>query len=204
MPQRPLLLPLPFLGRVLLPAALLLQTAACSPDASQKDPVAEAKFENERRISSEDVTKKQERDAEFMVNTAVASQLTVQLSQLAQQKAALPAVRALAGTLQKDHTTLDQALRELAQQKSIVLPTGLGADQQKRYREFGSYTGGSFDREYIGQLTDSYKQLAEAFDDMREDAYDGDIRGFAANYLPIVQQHLTQLKDLEDQTEDLK
>ena len=204
MSPRPSLLPLPFIGRACLPALLLFQAVSCSPDASQKDPVAEAKFENERRISSEDVTKKQERDAEFMVNTAVASKLAVQLSQLAQQKAALPAVRALAGTLQKDHTNLDQALQTLAQQKSIVLPTGLGADQQKRYREFGTYTGGSFDREYISQLTDSYKQLVDAFDDMREEAYDGDIRGFAANYLPTVQQHLDQLKDLEDQTEELK
>ncbi|SMB93681.1 putative membrane protein [Hymenobacter roseosalivarius DSM 11622] len=176
---------------------------ACSPDASQKDPVAEARFQNEKRIGEAAVTERQERDAEFMVNAASSGMLELEMSKLAQQKSATPAVRSLAQRLVQQHGQVSTALRNLAQQKNLMLPSGLGSDQQKQYADLSALTGTQFDKRYVEMLLETHKTDIDAFEDMSKDAYDGDIRGFAAKFLPALEQHQEEVGVVEDQLEDL-
>jgi putative membrane protein len=176
---------------------------ACSPDAGQKDPVAEAKFQNEKRIGEAAITERQERDAEFIVNVASSGMLELELSKLAQQKAATPSVRALAQRLVQQNGQVSTALRNLAQQKNLMLPSGLGGDQQKVYADLSALTGTQFDKQFVTTMAESHKTDADAFEEMSKDAYDGDIRGFAAKYLPSLEQHLEEVQAVEDEVEDL-
>ncbi len=176
---------------------------ACSPGAGDKDPVADAKFQNEKRIGEAAVTERQERDAEFMVDAAASGMLELEMGKLAQQKATTPAVRSLAQRLVQQHGVVSTALRNLAQQKNLVLPTGLGGDQQKTYAELSALTGVQFDKQFITTVKEAHQRDTDAFEDMSKDAYDGDIRGFAAKYLPTLEQHLEDVEAVEDQVENL-
>jgi putative membrane protein len=176
---------------------------ACSPDAGQKDPVAEAKFQNEKRIGDAAVTERQERDAEFIVNAAGSGMLELEMSKLAQQKSVTPVVRNLAQRLVQQHGQVSTALRNLAQQKNLMLPSGLGSDQQKQYADLSALTGTQFDKRYVEMLQEAHKNDVDAFEEMSKDAYDGDIRGFAAKFLPTLEQHLEEVGTVADQLEDL-
>jgi putative membrane protein len=187
--------------RFVLPFSLLV-AGACSSDATTKDPVAEARFQNEKRIGDENITKKQERDAEFMVNAASGGLLAVELGKLAEQKATTPAVKELGRRLAAEHAGLNQTLQTLAAQKSISLPSGLGEQQQKVYQELSGLTGLSFDHKYLDRTVDDHANVVDDFNDMSSDAYDGDIRGFAAKYLPALKEHLDLAKQTQDQVPD--
>ncbi|TGE13487.1 DUF4142 domain-containing protein [Hymenobacter elongatus] len=187
----------------ILPLSLLLLLGACSPDAGQKDPVAEAQFQNEKRIGNENVTEKQERDAEFMVNAASDGLLEVELGKLAQQKATTPAVKNFGQHMAEQHAEANSALKALAEQKGLVLPGGLGNEQQETYRELSGLTGSAFDKQYMAAMVADHKKDVDAFEDMSEDAYDGDIRGFAAKYAPVLKQHLEMAEQVNDQVEEL-
>lgn len=180
-------------------SSLLLATllVACGTETN-KDPVAEAKFQNEKRIGNEDVTSKQERDAAFVVNVMSYSMLDVEMSQMAQRKATSPDVKYLAQLIAGEHAAMQKALQQLASQKSIVLPAGLGAEQAKRLGELGALNGPAFDRKYVELLESSHKTSIDEFDDMSDDAYDGDIRAFAANYLAPLKTHLDAAENLSD------
>ncbi|QIX61637.1 DUF4142 domain-containing protein [Hymenobacter sp. BT18] len=190
-------------AHALVALASLALVGACSSNSSQQDPVAAARFENERRIGEADVTRKQEQDAEFLVTAAVRGQLITEASRLAQQKATVPAVRDFAAKLLKEHVAVTQSLQTVAQQKSITVPQALGSEQQEEYQQLTAASGSAFDKQYAELLTELHEKQEDAFDDMREDAYDGDIRGFAAKYYPLLNDHLTQAKQLADQTEKL-
>jgi len=190
--------------RFLLCASLFLGVGACSTDASKRDPVADAKFANEKRIGEEDITKKQERDAEFLVNTASDGMLEMELSKLAQQKATTPAVKQFAAQLVQQHADMSNALKSVADRKSIVLPTGLGNEQQEQVQKLNAVSGSLFDKQYMDAIVDAHKDDVDSFDDMNDDAYDGDIRGFAAKYLPVLKEHLDKAKQVQDQVKDLK
>jgi putative membrane protein len=191
------------LTRFVLPLSLLA-ALACSSDATSKDPVAEARFQNEKRIGDENITKKQERDAEFMVDAASGGLLATELGKLAEQKAASAAVKELGRRLAAEHSGLNQALQALAAQKGITLPTGLGEQQQKTYQELSGLTGAAFDHQYLERTVDDHANAVDDFDDMSSDAYDGDIRGFAAKYLPALKEHLDLAKQTEDQVPEAK
>ncbi len=180
-------------------AVVLLPLLTACGSGSTKDPVAEAKFQNEQRIGNEDVTEKQERDAEFLVMAATHLMQDAEMSQFAQRKATSPDVKYLAQLVLGEHATTQKALQTLAAQKNIVLPASLGADQAKRLGELSALNGPAFDRKYAELLEDSHQASAKEFDDMSEDAYDGDIRAFAAKYLPTLEAHRDAADKLADQ-----
>ncbi|WP_159437462.1 DUF4142 domain-containing protein [Hymenobacter daecheongensis] len=189
--------------RFLLPFCLLA-AVACSSDSSKKDPVAEARFENEKRIGDADITKKQERDAEFMVDAASDGLLEVELGKLAQQKAATPATKEFGQHMAAQHAQMNAALQALARQKGISVPAALGQAQQQTYTELTALTGLEFDKKYLEMMVDDHANDVERFDDMSEDAYDGDIRGFAAKYLPTLKEHLDMARKTQDQVQEMK
>ncbi|HEX8350888.1 MAG TPA: DUF4142 domain-containing protein, partial [Hymenobacter sp.] len=172
--------------RTVFSAGLLLVAVACSPDSSKRDPVADAKFQNEKRIGEADITKKQERDAEFMVNSASHGLLELELSKLAQQRATVPAVKNLATQLLQHHAEMNNTLKSLADRKSIVLPSSLGDEEQPQ--KLARLTGTQFDKQYMDAIVDAHQEDIDSFDDMSDEAYDGDIRGFAAKYLPVLKE----------------
>ncbi|GAB3299658.1 hypothetical protein GCM10027348_24080 [Hymenobacter tenuis] len=175
--------------------------AACSAGESNKDPVAEAKFQNEKRIGDEAITKRQIQDAEFVVGAASRHMQLLETSQLAQRKATSPDVRLAAQNAITQFNGLQQELRNLAQQKNLVLPTGLGADQAQQIGELTALNGAAFDQKYTELLGRILAEDEDAYDDLRDDAYDGDIRAHAARYLPLIQ---TQTKALDDLSDKLK
>lgn len=179
--------------------ALTLPLLAACGSGGAKDPVAEAKFQNEKRIGDEAVTEKQERDAEFLVTAATHLMQDSEMSQMAQRKATAPGAKQLAQLVISEHGSMQKALQTLAAQKSIVLPASLGADQGKRLGELGALNGPAFDRKFAELLEDSHKTTVDEFDDMSEDAYDGDIRAFAAKFLPTLKAHHAAADQLADQ-----
>ncbi|KUG06112.1 DUF4142 domain-containing protein [Solirubrum puertoriconensis] len=179
-----------------LPLCLLGSLLACN--SGNRDPVADAKFQNEQRIGNEDVTERQEQDAEFLVEAATNGLLEVELSKLAQSKATRAEVRNLAQQLLRGHSTINTSLRTLAGQKSIVLPESLGGDQQDTYTELAALTGAEFDRRYVEEVADAHNKAEDAFEDMADEAYDGDIRAFAAKYAPVFEEHRKQAEEVED------
>lgn len=185
-----------FTVRTLLftPFVLLL---ACG--SGERDSVADAKFANEQRIGREDITKRQQRDADFMVEAATGSRFGAELGQLAQRRGSSPAVRAWAPQLTRDATALGAALRAVAEQKGLTLPDGLSADQQDLIGKLTSLSGPSFDGRLLEAARDYLDDARDDFDDMGDDAYDGDIRAVAAKYAPVLKQHYEQADELHDQ-----
>ncbi|UPL49237.1 DUF4142 domain-containing protein [Hymenobacter sublimis] len=177
---------------------LLLLTAACSSGESNKDPIFSAKFQNEKRIDEEAVTKRQLRDAEFLVDAASRKMQLLEISQIAQRKAASPDTRFVAQNLAATTAPLLRELQALAQQKELVLPTGLGEEQGKQVGELTALNGAAFDQKFVDLLGSISNEDAEAYDDMGEEAYDGDIRALAARQLPILKDQHTAGETLQD------
>ncbi|MCA8832391.1 DUF4142 domain-containing protein [Hymenobacter pini] len=168
---------------------LLLGAVACSQAESNKDPVFAATFQNEKRIGEEAVTKRQIKDAEFLVHSASRKMLLLEISQLAQRKAAAPDTRYTAQNVAAQATTLLSSLQALAQQKNLVLPTGLGFAQAKQAGELTALNGKAFDEAYDKALRSTLDTDEDATDDMTDDAYDANIRALAA-------RQVATLKDL--------
>jgi len=175
--------------------------AGCSSGGSDAADAANA--QNQQTIGAADVTQKQEEDARFLVKAASNALLEIELGKLAQSRATTPDARAYGTALLQQRLQLLADLRTLAQAKKLVLPTALGDDEQAAYHEASVLKGAELDKQVVALLVKTQDQDEDAFDDMKDDAYDGDIRGFAAKYLPPVQDQLATANKLEDSLEDV-
>jgi putative membrane protein len=194
----PIFLHSPWFSRFLAGTCTLLLAAGCSSGSNGNDAVDQAMAQNEQKIDAADITKKQEADAQFLVRATSNALLEVELGKLAQARASSPAVRDYGTKLVQNRLELLGALRTLAETKKLALPPTLGEDEQAAYHETGTQTGPELDKHVLALLVKTQKQDEDAFDDMSDDAYDGDIRGFAAKYHAPVEEQLDAAKDVID------
>lgn len=176
--------------------------AACSGSGSS-DAVDAANSQNKTKISTADVTAKQEADAIFLVKVTSNALLEVELGKLAQARASTPTVRTYGARLVQNRLELLAALRTLAEAKKLAVPPALDEDEQAAYHEVSTQTDTELDKRLIKLLVKTQKQDEDAFDNMSDDAYDGDIRGFAAKNLRPVQEELAGAKEVADAVADL-
>ncbi len=181
------------------PLLALAGLLACSSGPGKTDdPTAAAQAQNDQRIDNADITKKQRADADFLVKTASNGLLEQELAKLAQAKAATVALRTYGPQLLQSRLDMLQALRTLAAAKQLAVPAALGKDEQAAYHEASVLAGPAMDKQVLKTVIRALKQDRDAFRDMERDAYDGDIRGFAAKYGPPTGQQLDAAEAAED------
>ena len=166
-------------------AALVLGLAACSspppPPAAPVAPPAPA-------LSETDTT--------FINQAALGGMAEVQFGQLAAQKASRPAVRDFGQQMVTDHTPLNQQLMQLAQAKGITPPADLDPAHQAILARLQRERGATFDRDYMrGQVSDHQAMIA-LFQREAQEGTDADLKNFATQGLPALQQHLQLAQSL--------
>jgi putative membrane protein len=177
--------------------------AGCSGNAGNADAVDAATAQNEKKIDTADITKKQQADAEFLVKSTSNTLLEVELGKLAQARANDATVRSYGARLVPQRLELLAALRTLAAAKGLTVPAALGGDEQAAYHEASTQPGTQLDKHLMALLVKAQKQDEDKFDDMSGDAYDGDIRGFAAKFHGPVKEQLAAAKTAADAADKL-
>ena len=193
-------LPRPKFWQLVVALPLLV---SCSGSNGNPDAVDAAMNQNEQKIDKADITKKQETDAEFLVKSTSNALLEVELGKLAQARATTPTVRSYGARLVPQRLELLGTLRALAAAKGLTVPAALGDDEQQAYHDASTQPGSELDKHLMALLVKTQKQDENAFDDMSDDAYDGDIRGFAAKFHAPVQEQLDAAREVADVADKL-
>ena len=171
---------------------VLFLFASCSKKTENAKDVAEEKNETKFEDTNlEEVT-------EFAVNAADASMMEVQLGSLALTKASSPKVKEFAQSMIEDHTKANEELKALAQGKNISLPPSLSDKFQKKYNDMMEKSGSDFDKAYSDLMVKDHKDVVDMFKKASEDSKDADLKAWASEKLPDLQQHLEMAEVLED------
>jgi len=138
-------------------------------------------------------------DSTFAMKAAQGGMAEVKMGQLAEQKASSPEVKQFAQRMVTDHTKANSELKQAAAQDNITLPTSLDSKDQATYDKLSKLSGSQFDREYMrDQVADHQKDISE----FKKEASSGsnpNIKNFASQTLPTLQEHLTLAKQADQQ-----
>ena len=129
-------------------------------------------------------------DAKFVEKAAKGGLAEVQLGQLAAQKAQSDDVKKFAQRMVDDHGKANDELKKVAEGKNIMLPTALDKKDQKLLDKLGKLDGARFDREYMEHMVKDHKKDVKEFQHEAKHGKDADVKGFAENTLPTLQDHL--------------
>ncbi len=182
--------------QVTLFSALLF---SCSPNQKSEDTKDIAEERNDANFD----TNKQEKDAQFLVNSAEISLEEIQLGQLAQQKGTTSHVKALGKMMEDAHSKSLQDLTALAQRKGVSIPTASTDDAKDAYTKLNKKSGNDFDKAYADRMVNEHKDAIETFEKASTDSYDIDIKNWASLSLPELRTHLEHSIDCQKKCENL-
>jgi putative membrane protein len=135
-------------------------------------------------------------EKEFMTNAARGGMLEVQMGRLATDKATSPEVKQFGERMVTDHGQLGQKLQQLASNLNLTLEQQLSPEQQNAVSRLQNLSGKAFDREYIkAMVADHVKDISE-FQRVANQASNADIRQFASEALPMLQEHLKLAREI--------
>ncbi|MEH2182318.1 DUF4142 domain-containing protein [Nostoc sp.] len=135
-------------------------------------------------------------DKQFMTEAAQGGLAEVQLGKLALKRGTSKAVKQFAQRMVKDHTPVNNQLKQLAAKKGVTLPTSLDTTNKQVQQRLSNLSGASFDREYLNQMLEDHQNDVSAFQTEAQGGQDPDVKAFAAKTLPTLQQHLKQVSSL--------
>jgi putative membrane protein len=135
-------------------------------------------------------------DSSFMKNAAEGGMSEVELGQLAQQKAASPAVKDFGAMMVKDHTAANDKLKALAASEHVSLPDSPSLMQKASKKKLDMLTGNSFDKSYIKDMIDDHKEDIKEFQKEISDGKDPQAKAFASATLPTLQMHLQKIQSI--------
>lgn len=139
-------------------------------------------------------------DKEFMTEASQRSLLQIALGTDAAARASSPAVREFGERMVKDHTKADNELQQLAIKKGVSLPTDLDAQHKGELDRLAKLKGKDFDREYSKLMISGHENDVKAFQKESSDAKDLDLRSWASNTVPILEQNLVEAQSLKAKT----
>jgi putative membrane protein len=136
-------------------------------------------------------------DYRFACNAATGGMMEINLGKLAQQKSSDPAVQQFGERMVQDHTKAADQLQQIVSSKNATLPSEMTASERKEMDKFNNLSGEEFDKAYAKMMIKGHKSMLRMFEHESKHADDADIKNFAVNTTPTVQEHLTMAESLK-------
>jgi len=140
-----------------------------------------------------------ETDQTFMKDAAVGDEAEIQLGQMAQEKASSPAVKSFGQRMMKDHSNADDKLKSIAESQHISLPVNLDPQHKNAAASLSRLSGPQFDQAYMQLMVQEHTKDVNKFKKEAADAHDGTVKQFATATLPVLESHLNEAKQIQQQ-----
>ena len=175
------------LSLALLPAAL----RAADADNNKSDAGTGTPAAGSGKLSS--------KETKFIKDAAEGGMEEVALGKLAAQKGSSDAIKSFGQKMVDDHSKANEQLMSLAQSKGVDLSAEKDATDkkiQKATDKLSKMEGADFDKAYAKAMVKDHQKDVKEFEMASKDAKDPDVKAFASQTLPILQDHLKMAQDL--------
>jgi putative membrane protein len=138
-------------------------------------------------------------DQAFMMKAAQGNQAEVQLGKMAAEKASDQQVKDFANRMVQDHQKANDQLKQVAQQDKVPVPTEPNAAEKAAANRLSKLSGTSFDKAYMRHMVQDHTKDVAEFQKESQSAKDQNVKQFASQTLPTLQDHLKQAKQISAQ-----
>lgn len=144
-------------------------------------------------------------DKSFMTKAAEAGNAEVAASKIALEKSSNPDVKEFAQKMIDEHTQVGDQLKQLASSKDVSLPAEPSLVQRTEIAVLEKLKGTTFDKRYASMIgVSAHEDAVKLFQKNSTSAKDPDVKTFAAQTLPGLQQHLQMGRDLKQKLDTAK
>jgi putative membrane protein len=134
-------------------------------------------------------------DQKFAMMVAQTDLAEIQVGQLALKNGGSEQVKTIAQKLIDDHTKTSDAMKQIASTKGLTLPTEPDAKHKALATKLESESGAQFDKDFLAANSMDHHKVVAAFQKEANSGTDSEIKGFATQFLPAVQEHSKMIDD---------
>jgi len=135
-------------------------------------------------------------DQHFIEEAADGGMAEVELGQLAAEKATSPDVKQFAERMVKDHSQANDQLKQIAMEKGVTLPSSPSKKTEATKDKLSKLNGAAFDRAYMAGMVKDHRTDIAQFKKESTAGQDPDVKQFASQTLPTLQDHLKQAQSI--------
>lgn len=133
----------------------------------------------------------------YVSNAAEGDMYEIQAAELAQQKAQNAQVKALAKTIQTDHTQAANEMKPLVQQAAATLPDKLDERRQGMLDNLKAASAADFDKVFLDQQVAAHEEAVTLHSGYAENGDNAALKAHAAKVLPKIKMHLERARELQ-------
>lgn len=140
-------------------------------------------------------------DQKLIKDLAQANMAEIEAGRMAKSKSQNEQVKNFAQQMIDDHTKALDDVKQLAQSKGVTLPTELDRTHKRQADRMAALSGDAFDRAYLERAgVADHKKTHAMLQRAQSRAKDPDVKALVARTLPIVDQHMTAVQQLNRDT----
>jgi putative membrane protein len=181
-------------------AAAVLSLSAAIPLAAQAAGPAEPSTNTSAKSTSSMTQEKStlsSSEKKFLEKAAQGGVAEVEMGKLAAQKGQNDQVKQFGERMVKDHSAADDKLMKIASDKAVPASSEMDASSKREYDKLSKLSGAQFDREYIRMMVSDHEKDVKEFQSEAKSAKDPDVKSFAQDTLPTLEEHLKAAKSAE-------
>jgi putative membrane protein len=135
-------------------------------------------------------------DQHFIKKAAEGGLAEVELGKLATEKASSDDVKKFGQRMVDDHSKANDELKQLASSKGVEVPTNLSAKDKATKDRLSKLSGEQFDKAYMNDMVKDHTQDVSEFKKESTSAKDPEVKNFASQTLPTLEDHLKQARSI--------
>ncbi len=135
-------------------------------------------------------------DRAFLKMAAVTDMTEAHLGQMAEGKAAHSGIKDFGETLVKDHTKAYQELTALDSKLGQTIPKGIDVRRHKAVERLAALKSKRFDGQFLREEVQDHERVLAAFRREARQGQDSDVKAYANQALPIMEEHLREAEKL--------
>jgi putative membrane protein len=136
-------------------------------------------------------------DKKFLATAAQSDRNEIALSEVAEQKATDPAVKAFAKKMVTEHKAMSESMKPFAEKWGINPPVDVDSDHKKELDKLNGLSGKDFDKEYMDQIVSDHAKALDAFTSEAKDTKDAKFRAAVLKGKTRVAAHKNMAYDLK-------
>lgn len=169
-------------------AALMLGTISCGTATIYTK-------ENSEELNDEKFdSRKDSKDAQFLVNAAEIYMEEIGLAKLAQQKGTTSPIKELGRNMELNHQNSLDELTSLAKRKDVTIPNTITDQGDESYRLLNEKSGDEFNEAYAKLMVEKHEDAIALFEKAADKSKDNQIQNWATSMLPVLKKGLDEAK----------
>jgi putative membrane protein len=135
-------------------------------------------------------------DTDFVTKAGQAGIAEVAAGRMAEKQGMSAATKAFGKRMVADHTKAGEGLKRAAEKSGAKVPTTTSEEQKQAAEKLAGLKGAAFDSAYAEQMVKDHEDAVALFEKESSSGTDADLKNFASQTLPTLQEHLKMAKAL--------